>query len=241
MASSSHSYTLRKVDIAKCCQVHDPVRYELSDLKRKCKIRLFREITEFDDVKDGDYIFPTKGTFKECDAMNLRKIVDEHEKKIKQLEKAIDAYDLPCRFSQCYNHFGQTEVLPRLKARNTRDHPVQRWEYWKNCTQYLSNFNDRGHGQNELQEQIYEIVRTYGIDRNTWDTIFRLNNQRNHKLHVPVTEENAIWLQENADKYEPKFVPAVRTLANALRSPASRPQLARPREFALARYSDNHR
>jgi len=206
---------------------------------------LYHELTSVDDAEDGDYIFPTSNAVIECPATYLRSIIIQKDEKISELNKTIDVYIHLLKFSQCYNHFGQNVVLRRLKESNPNDDVIRNWNYWKNCTQYLGNFDDRDQGQNRLQEQIYVIVREYGIDRNTWKAIYTLNNRRNDKVHdVAITEMDVQWLKDHASEYEQfenrpsrsNFVNAVTKLANALLSPNRQNPFAQPHQAAMTRY-----
>jgi hypothetical protein len=200
-------------------------------------------------VQNNDYIFPTSTAVIEFEATSLRRIRNEQDIKIKYLEDRIEEYLILLKFSQCYNHSGQTVILRRLKQMNPPDSPIQNWDFCKNCTQYLGNFDDRNPEQTTLQQQIYAIVQEYGIDRTTWNAIFKLNNRHNDQVHVPITEADTTWLKNNSSKYEQferpswrsNFVNAVTKLANALCRPNRERRFAQPHETSLNRYLNSRR
>ena len=143
MAYRTHD--LYNVHVTTCCQMSDPSPYMLVDLKRNCRIRLFREIILFDNVQDYDYIFPTSAAVIQCDASSLRTILNERENRIIALQQQLEKYIYIFKFSQCYNHFGQTVIRHCLKQINPDNSPIQNCDHWKNCTQYLGSFDDRNH------------------------------------------------------------------------------------------------
>ena len=250
--TANASFNLYNVHVTTCCQKSGPSPHRLADLKRNCRIRLFREIASFDDVQDNDYIFPTSAAVIQCEANTLRGIVNEQRNKLIQLQAEIEKYFVLFKFSQCYNHFGQTILLPRLKQMNSPEHTIQKCQYWKNCTQYLGSFDGRNREQNALQEQIYSIVEEHGIDEQTWNAIFNLNNRRNQEIHTPISEQDAIWLNANANKYEQfetrgqdswrsTFVIAVQTFANVLCSQYPQQRLAQTTETSFMRYKNPNR
>jgi hypothetical protein len=250
--ATNDTRNLYNVHITTCCRRSGPSLHRIADLKRNCRIRLFREITSFDAAQDDDHIFPTSGAFVQCQANSLRDIVDKQKEKLIQLQTEIEKYFILLKFSQCYNYFGQNFLLRRLKQLNSNDHPVQYFEHWKDCTQFLSNFNARSHQQNALQEQIYSIVREYGIDKPTWDAIFILNNRRNQEIHSPINEQDATWLKGNASKYQrfeigaqdsrrSSFMIAVEKFADALCSQFNRHRLAQPSESSFTKYKNPYR
>ena len=179
--SNNGQRNVRRINLNNC--ISDEPNVSVPVCQVQVTYEVFRPVTLVGGIEDHDLIISRKRP--ECPHL---KRIEELETKCKAFEKQLNKRDFLSDFSEAYDFYGKTVILPKLKEieENSRNQTIQGFKYWNNCTQKLSEWRDVYDMKHvKLQNQIDAIVSQNHIDKNAWTKMVELKTMRNNEIHPP--------------------------------------------------------
>ena len=192
--------------------------------------RMLREYFDPSEIQTGDIILSIERRSCQFKSRSdkLEETVKYRDDAIKNKEKEIaDLLDelRPIRtyrkVSEYLRYFGDTVVLPAIKkeCKLATTDILSRVNNWNELLQYLGPFRGRTPEKEQLQNNIYEVVRKHGISKDQWFMLYDMNRIRNHLCHGPVNPRGVRKMVHDVEKLRDKeYTAAADTLASAIES-----------------------
>lgn len=213
-SSKNNDVPVQSVKICHQCLTISPDIWKQTQTKSQTssKLRLFREMFDFNKVEKDDWIFdntleicPQNEVFQQ----ELQEFIARQNDEIEELtnkSRRFRIYNILC---EALRFCGDKVILPHVKEANKDNNKyaplLGRLEDWTQVTQYLRRSSKpRNDDQRWLQREINKVVESddFYMWPNQWHELFNLKLPRDQAVHAAVTLDDLQELFENADIFE---------------------------------------